>query len=321
MRAVGIALAIVSSLGFMSGAQSQSYPARPIRVIVPFTAGDTVDILARLVGQKLTESLNQQVINDNRPGATGMLGLDLAARATPDGYTIALGQGGNLVIAPHTQRKPLYDPVKDFAAVAQLVSNGLVLVVNPSSPFKNTRDLVDYAKANPGKLTFASNGEGGFVHLSFERLRQQTGFTYTHIPYKGLAPSLTDLMSGQVMASMATLVAVGQHVKSGKLRILGTTNPTRAPQIPDIPAIAESFPGYESRGWFGFVAPAATPRTVVALLNREINKAMGMADVEDKIVAAGFTIDTGTPDYFAATIRSDYAKYGKLIRDIRLQLQ
>jgi len=321
MKAISSCLAVVLSLPLVATAQSQSYPTRPIRVIVPFTAGDTVDILARLVGQKITETLGQQVIIDNRPGATGMLGLELAARATPDGYTIALGQGGNLVIAPHTQRRPPYDPVKDFAAIAQLVSNGLVLVVHPSSPFRNVKDLVDYARANPGKLTFASNGEGGFVHLSFELLRQQTGFTYVHIPYKGLAPSLTDLMSGQVMASMPTLVAVGQHVKSGKLRILGTTNPTRAPQIPDIPAIAESVPGYESRGWFGFVAPAATPREIVARLNQEINKAMGMADVREKIVAAGFTIDTGAPDYFAATIRNDFAKYGKLIRDIGLQPQ
>lgn len=305
----------------LTAAFAGEYPERPIRVIVPFPAGDAADILARLVGQKLTAHLGQGVIVDNRAGASGQLGLEVAARAVPDGYTIALGQGGNLVIAPHTQRKPAYDPVKDFAAVASLVANGLVLVVHPSSPFKDVKDLISYAKANPGKLTFASNGEGGFVHLSFELLRVQAGFTYLHIPYKGLAPSLTDLISGQVDASMPTLASVAPHVRSGKLRMLGTTNPMRLPQIADVPTIAESLPGYESRGWFGFVAPAAVPREVIVLLNQEINRAMGLADVREKITTAGFAIDTGTPEYFAATIKNDYAKYGKLVRDIGLQPQ
>ena len=321
MKTVKILLAVVSSLAFIGSAQPQTYPNRPIRIIVPFPAGDAADILARLVGQKLTEHLGQQVIVDNRAGASGQLGLDLAARAAPDGYTIALGQGGNLVIAPNTQRNPPYDPVKDFAAVASLVANGLVLVVHPSLPFKDVKDLIAYAKANPGKLTFASNGEGGFVHLSFELLRVQAGFTYLHIPYKGLAPSITDLISGQVDASMPTLAGAAPHVRSGKLRMLGTTNPMRLPQIADVPTIAETVPGYESRGWFGFVAPAAVPREVIVLLNQEINRAMGLADVREKITAAGFVIDTGTPEYFAATIKSDYAKYGKLVRDIGLQLQ
>ena len=321
MKGVTISLAIAFSLACVSAAQSESYPSRPIRVIVPFPAGDAADILARLVGQKLSERFGQQVIIDNRAGASGQLGLELAAHAVPDGYTIALGQGGNLVIAPHTQRKPAYDPVRDFAAVASLVANGLVLVVHPSSPFKGVKDLINYAKANPGKLTFASNGEGGFVHLSFELLRVQAGFTYLHIPYKGLAPSLTDLISGQVDASMPTLASVGPHVRAGKLRMLATTNPMRLPQIADVPTIAETVPGYESRGWFGFIAPAAVPREVVALLNQEINRAMGMADVKEKIVTAGFAIDTGTPESFATTIKNDFAKYGKLVREIGLQPQ
>src|SRR5450759_4526736 len=225
MKTVEILLAVVSSLAFIGSAQPQTYPNRPIRIIVPFPAGDAADILARLVGQKLTAHLGQQVIVDNRAGAAGQLGLDLAARAAPDGYTITVGQGGNLVIAPHTYRKLAYDPLKDFAPVALLVANGLVLVVHPSAPFKNVKDLISYAKANPDKLTFASNGEGGFVHLSFELLRVQAGFTYLHVPYKGGAPSLTDLMGGQVDASMPTLASVAAYVRSGKLRMLGTTNP------------------------------------------------------------------------------------------------
>ncbi len=314
-------LAFVWAALTMTTAIAGEYPERPIRIIVPFPAGDAADILARLVGQKLTAHLGQQVIVDNRAGAAGQLGLDLAARAAPDGYTITVGQGGNLVIAPHTYRKLAYDPLKDFAPVALLVANGLVLVVHPSAPFKNVKDLISYAKANPDKLTFASNGEGGFVHLSFELLRVQAGFTYLHVPYKGGAPSLTDLMGGQVDASMPTLASVAAHVRSGKLRMLGTTNPMRLPQFADVPTIAETVPGYESRGWFGFVAPAAVPREVIVLLNQEINRAMGLADVREKIITAGFAIDTGTPEYFAATIKNDYAKYGKLVRDIGLQPQ
>jgi tripartite-type tricarboxylate transporter receptor subunit TctC len=300
---------------------AQPYPSKPIRVIVPFPPGDGADLLARLIGQKIAERLGQPVVVENRPGAAGQLGLDLAARATPDGYTITLGQGGNLVIAPHTYKKLAYDPLKDFVPIALLVKNGIVLVVSPDSTFKSVSDLIAYAKANPGKLTFASNGEGGFVHLAFELLRLQAGFSYLHVPYKGGSQALTEVLGGQVEATMVTAAVAMPHHRSGKLRLLGTTNPARISQLPDVAPIAESLPGYEHRGWFGMLAPAAVSRETVAVLNREINFAMAATDTKDKVTAMGFDIATGTPERFAETMRADYAKFGKLTRDIGLQPQ
>ena len=321
MKTVTISLAIMFFLVLVWPAQSQPYPNKPIRIIVPFPAGDAADTLARLVGQKLAERLGQQVIVDNRAGAAGQLGLDLAAHAAPDGYTITLGQGGNLVVAPHTYKKLAYDPIKDFAPVALLVANGLVLAVHPSAPFRNVQDLITYAKANPGRLTFASNGEGAFVHLAFELLRLQAGFTYLHVPYKSGVGGLVDLVGGQVDSSMTTLATIAPFARSGKLRLLGTTNPKRLAQFADLPTIAETVPGYELRGWFGLLAPVAAPREVVVLLNQEINRAMELSDVREKVIASGWDIDTGPPEHFVTTLRNDYAKFGKLVRDIGFQPQ
>jgi tripartite-type tricarboxylate transporter receptor subunit TctC len=321
MKNVVAFLVVVLSAVLVAPARAQSYPIKPVRIIVPFLPGDAADILARLIGQKISERLGQQVIVENRSGAAGQLGLELTAHAASDGYTITVGQGGNTVVAAHTYKKLAYDPVKDFAPVALLVWNGLVLVVHPSAPFRNARDLINYAKANPSKLAFASNGEGAFVHLSFELFRLQAGFTYLHVPYKSMVLGLTELMGGQVDMAMPTFASVSPYVRSGKLRLLGTTNPTRVPQLAEFPALAETIPGYESRGWFGFLAPVATPREIVVRLNLEINRAMELPDLREKIMALGFTIDTGSPEHFETTIRNDYAKYGKLVRDIGLQPQ
>ena len=318
----GFFLALLSALlTFAASAVAQSYPARPIRVIVPFPPGNTADILGRLIGQKLGERLGQQVIVDNRPGASGQLGLEVAARAAPDGYTIAIGQGGNLVVAPHTYKKIPYDPLKDFAPVALLATNFLALAVHPTVPFKTVKDLVAYAKANPGRLTFASNGEGGFPHLAIEQLRTLAGFTYLHVPYRGTGQIATELMGGQVDATIDGFTGLAPHVHSGRLRLLGITNPTRAAYLPNVPTIAESVPGYVSQGWFGYIAPAAVPREIIALLNREINRAMTLPDVKEKMTFAGLEIVNEPPEFFGETIRRDYAKYGKLARDIGFQPQ
>lgn len=302
-------------------ALSQSYPARPIRIIIPFPPGNTVDIMARLIGPKITERLHQNVIVDNRAGASGQLGLELGARAAPDGYTLVGGQGGNLVVAPHTYKKLPYDPLKDFAPIALSTTNYLGLVVNPSVPFRTVKDLVAYARANPGKLAFASNGEGGFPHMTIELLRTMAGFTYLHVPYKGSAEIATQIIGGHVDAAIDGITGMTPHIRSGKLRLLGVTNPARVAQFPDVPAIAESVPGYDSRGWFGFLAPAGTPREIVAVLNQEINRAIALPDVKDKLVAAGLIIVTEPPEFFTQTLRSDYEKYGKLIRSIGFQPQ
>ncbi|MDB5811208.1 MAG: hypothetical protein JWN94_3330 [Betaproteobacteria bacterium] len=306
--------------GFACNAQAQQYPSKPIRIVIPFPPGNTMDIMARLVGPKITERLGQNVIVENRPGGAGQLGLEFAARAAPDGYTLVGGQGGNLVVAPHTYKKIPYDPIKDFAPIALSTTNFLALVVHPTVPFKNVKDLITYAKANPNKVTFGSNGEGGFPHMTIELLRVMGGFTYVHVPYKGSAQIATDLIGGHIDAAIDGITGLTPHIRSGKLRLLAITNPTRVPEF-DAPTIAETLPGYDSRGWFGFLAPAGTPREIVTLLNQEINRAMLLPDVKEKLVSAGLIIVAEPPEAFANTIKSDYAKYGKLIKDIGFKPQ
>ncbi len=297
-------------------AHSQTYPTKPIRVIIPYPAGNTADISARLIGQKLTERFGQQIIVDNRPGASGQLGLDIAARATPDGYTIAVGQGGNMVVAPHTYKKIPYDPVKDFAPVALIATNFLVLATHPDSPFKNAGDMVRYAKANPGKLTVATNGEGGFPHLIFEDLRMMADFKYLHVPYKGSAQIATELMGGQVQIAVDGITGLAPYIRGGRMRLLGVTSPKRVSLFPDSPAVAESVPGYSSGGWFGFVAPANTPKKIIAMLNKAINEAMAAPDVHEKLTVAGLIPANETPEQFGELIKSDLVKYGKLVKGI-----
>jgi tripartite-type tricarboxylate transporter receptor subunit TctC len=313
MFAVGMAISF-SSL-------AQPYPSKPIRIVIPFPPGNTTDIMSRLIAPKMAERLGQQVIVENRPGASGMLGLDLVAKSAPDGYTIACGQGGNMVVLPHTSRNIPYDALKDFAPISVTTTNYLGIVANTSAPFKTIGEMVAWAKANPGKLTVATNGEGGFPHLAFEHLRTMAGIQYTHVPYKGSAAIATDIIGGQVQAGMDGITGMTPHIKSGRLRLLAVTNKSRVTLWPDTPAAAEDVPGYESGGWFGYVAPAATPRDIILKLNDEINRAMRQHDVSDKLVAAGLIVVTEPPDFFAALLRSDFAKYGKLVRDIGFKPQ
>jgi tripartite-type tricarboxylate transporter receptor subunit TctC len=310
-----------SALGFAAAALAQSYPSRPIKVIVPFPPGDAVDILSRLIGPKVSERLGQPIVVENRPGASGQIGLELAARAPADGYTIAAGQGGNLVVAPHTYKKLPYDPLKDFAPVAVLATNYLAVVANPGVPYKTAAEMVAWAKANPGKLTLATNGEGGFPHLAFENLAAMGGFTFQHIPYKGATQIVTDVIGGQVQLGIGAYTSLSPHVLSGRVRLIAVTNPVRVPNKPELPIFADAVPGYDSRGWFGYVAPAATPGEIIRTLNEEINRAMKQSDVADKMVASGLIIVTESPEFFGDIIRSDYAKYGKLARDIGFKPQ
>jgi tripartite-type tricarboxylate transporter receptor subunit TctC len=307
--------------GVCSIASGQSYPTKPIKLIIPFPPGNTTDIMSRLIGPKMSERLGQQVVVENRPGASGMLGLDLVAKAPPDGYTIAAGQGGNMVVLPHTSKNIPYDPLRDFAPIAVSTTNYLGIVANPNAPFKTIGEMVAYAKSNPGKLTVATNGEGGFPHLAFEHLRTMSGITYTHVPYKGSAAIATDIMGGQVQAGIDGITGMTPHIKSGRLRLLAVTNKTRVALWPDTPAAGEDVPGYESGGWFGYVAPAGTPRDIVLRLNEEINRAIKSPEVSEKLVNAGLIVVTESPEYFANLVKSDYAKYGKLVKDIGYQPQ
>ncbi len=306
-------------VAFIAGAQT--YPVKPIRIIIPFPPGNTLDVMARFIAPKLTERLGQNVIVDNRVGGTGQLGMEVGARAPADGYTITAGQGGNMVVMPHTFKKIPYDPLRDYALIAVSTTNFLGMVVHPSVPFKTVPDLIGFARANPYRVSFGSNGDGAFTHLAVESLRTMAGFTYTHIPYKGSGQLTTELLGGHIDAAMAGITGLAPSVRSGKLRLLAITSATRQASFEGVPTVAESVPGYESGGWFGFVAPAATPREIVVLLNQEINRAMSQPDVKEKLNAAGLIVLNESPEYFAALLRKDYAKYAKLVRDIKFQPQ
>jgi tripartite-type tricarboxylate transporter receptor subunit TctC len=317
MFRIAISMILSAAAGlFAGGAFAQSYPAKPIRVIVPAAPGDSCDVLSRLIGQKVGERLGHPLAVDNRVGAGGQLGLQLIAQAPADGYTIGCGQGGNMVIVPIAYKKVAYDTLKDFVPIQIPVTNFLGLVVHPSVPFNNVKDLVAYGKANPGKLVFGSNGEGAFVHFSVELLRTLGGFTYLHVPYKGVAPVLTDIISGRIDSTITSFVSVKPFIDSGRLKLLAIGRATRSPKYPDYPTIAETLPGYENSGWFGFIAPAGTPRDIVVLLNKEMNRAMTQPDLREKLDSYGLEIHTESPEYFANVIRRDMEKWGKVARDI-----
>lgn len=317
MIRIAISMILFAAVGLPAGgAFAQAYPAKPIRVIVPAAPGDSCDVLSRLIGQKVGERLGQPLAADNRVGAGGQLGLQLIAQAPADGYTIGCGQGGNMVIVPIAYKKVAYDTLKDFVPIQIPVTNFLGLVVHPSVPFRNVKDLVAFGKANPGKLVFGSNGEGAFVHFSIELLRTLGGFTYLHVPYKGVAPVLTDIISGRIDSTITSFVSVKPYVDAGRLKLLAIGRATRSPKYPDYPTIAETLPGYENSGWFGFIAPAGTPRDIVALLNKEMNRAMTQPDLREKLDAYGLEIHTESPEFFANVIRRDMEKWGKVARDI-----
>jgi tripartite-type tricarboxylate transporter receptor subunit TctC len=312
-------MAAVAALGMVSGgALGQTYPAKPIRVIVPQPAGDTCDLLTRLLTQKMAVRLGQQFIVDNRPGASGTIGLALLVQTPADGYTIACGQGGNMSVVPHAMKNVPYDVLRDFAGIAIVATNYLALAVHPSVPFHTVGDLIKYAKAYPGKLAFGSNGEGAFIHFTTELFRSFVGFEYLHVPFKGAGPMMQEMMGGRVDAAFSSFTAFYPHVKAGRLKLLGVARATRAPNYPDIPAIAETVPGFSSGGWFGLVASAKMSKAYIAVLNRETNWAMQQPDVREKMTTLGLDIPNESPEFFDQVIRSDYEKYGAVARKIGL---
>jgi tripartite-type tricarboxylate transporter receptor subunit TctC len=315
---VRIVSVLVACICLGGTALAQKYPVKSVRIIVPQLPGDSCDTFARLVGQKMGESLGQQFVVDNRPGAGGTIGLQLTAQAPADGYTIACGQGGNMSVIPHTMKNVPYHALKDFSPVALVATNYLALVVHPSTPFRNVAEFVKYLKANPGKVAFASNGEGAFLHMATELFRSQVGFEYLHVPFKGVPQMGQELMSGRVEAAFASFTGMYPFIKSGRVRLLGIAKATRAPNYPDLPTIAETVPGFSSGGWFGFVAPANVPKEIIAVLNREMNAALKMPDIRSKLEVLGLDVWTETPEHFGALMKSEYDKYGKVARDIGL---
>lgn len=313
-------LALVAGLfGATEASAAQSYPVRAVRIIVPFPPGEAADIIARLVSPVLSERMGHQFVVDNRAGASGQLGMLLLKQATPDGYTIGMGQGGNMSVAPHTYAKLPYDALKDFSGLALAATNYLAVVANPGVPFKTAPEMIAWAKANPGKLSLGTNGEGGYPHLAFEYLARSAGFTFLHVPYKGAAQITVDVLSGQIQTGIGSYTSLSPHVLAGKLRLIGVTNDVRVPNKPDLPIFADVVPGYDMRGWFGFVAPAGTPRDIVKRLNAEIDRAMQLPEVNGKLVEAGLIVANQSPEDFDKFLKDEYAKYGKLVRDIGLK--
>jgi tripartite-type tricarboxylate transporter receptor subunit TctC len=316
VRSLFIVVGLVIGCG--GAAAQQKYPVKTVRIVVPQSPGDACDTFGRVVGHKLSEKLGQQFVVDNRPGASGTIGLAVTLQAPKDGYTIACGQGGNMSVIPHTMKKVPYDALKDFQPIALIATNYLALVVHPSTPFRNVGDFVKYLKANPGKVAFASNGEGAFLHMATELFRSYVKFEYVHVPFKGVAQMAQEIMSGGVDATFSSFTGIYPYVQAKKLRLLGIAKATRAHNYPDIPTIAETVPGFSSGGWFGFVAPAGVPRPIIDLLNREMNAAMQLKDVNDKFVALGLDVGNESVESFGKLMVSEYEKYGKVARDIGL---
>jgi tripartite-type tricarboxylate transporter receptor subunit TctC len=296
-------------------AQAQAFPTKALTMVVPFSPGGTTDILARVVGQFMSKDLGQPVIVDNRPGAGGNIGAQMVARAAPDGYTLLMGTVGTHAINQSLYKKLAFDPIKDFAPVSRVALVPNLLVANPSQPYKTVKELIAYAKANPGKVSFASSGSGTSIHLSGEMFQQMAKVDMQHIPYKGSAPALTDLLGGQTAIMFDNMPSVIGHVRAGKLRPIAVTTPQRSPALPDVPTIAESgVPGYSATSWFGILVPAGTPGPVVARLNASILKALADPEVKKKLAEQGAEPHGEKPEQFAEFIRSETAKWGQTVK-------
>jgi len=299
----------------VSGAWAQAYPTKPIRLVVPFPAGGTTDILAREVGQRLSMTLGQPVVIDNRPGAAGNIGADLVAKSAPDGYTLLMGTVGTHAINASLYAKMPYDHVKDFAPVILVAGVPNVLEVNPALPVNSVADLIKLAKAKPGQINFASSGSGTSIHLSGELFKTMAGVDMTHVPYKGSAPAITDLIGGQVQVMFDNLPSSLQFIKAGKLRAIAVTSAKRAPALPDVPTIAESgLPGFEASSWFGIVAPAGTPPAIIARINNDVDQWLQSSEAKEKLLAQGAIPAGGTPEQFAAHIRAETEKWAKVVK-------
>jgi len=294
---------------------AQAYPSKPLRIIIPFPPGGATDIGGRYIAQKLGEAFGQQALPDNRPGANGTIGLELAAKAPPDGHTLVVGQTGNLAISPGLT-KVNYDPARDFAPVSLVISSPHALAVHPSLPARSLKDVISLARSRPGQLNYASTGSGSAGHLGMELLKKTTRMDIVHVPYKGAAPGLADLAAGHVVLMFTSALSTAQIQRAGRVLVLAVGSLKRSPSLPDVPTIAESgFPGFEVVSWWGVLGQAAMPKDIVARLNSEIVKVMASPDARDRIGALGADIMTSTPERFAAYIKSEQAKWGQVIKD------
>lgn len=312
-------LLLCAAMLWLSTAAAQVYPGRAVRVIVPFPPSGGTDLFARTIAQKLSSTLGQQFIVDNRSGAGGMIGSEAVARAVPDGYVLLITSSSTHSISPHLTRKPVYDPLRDFAPVIVIAAAPNVLVVHPSLPVKTVKDLIAFAKARPGQVNYASTGPGTLSHLTGELFKLQAGVSMVHVPYKGGPPAVSDLMAGQVSMLFAAFPTVFGQVRAGRLRAVAVSGAKRASAVPDLPTVAETLPGFESSQWYGMFAPAATPAAIINRLNTSIGKFLGDSDMRERFAVDGAEPVGGTPVEFAEFLRADYEKWGKVVKaaDIR----
>jgi tripartite-type tricarboxylate transporter receptor subunit TctC len=312
------------TLGALS-AHAQSavpYPSRPVTVVVPFPPGGGTDVGARLVAQKLSLKWGQPVIVENRGGAAGRVGAELVAKAKPDGYTLLVGNVGTQSVNPALYKKMPYDPDKAFAPIGMIAELPLVMLVTPSLPWKNVKDVVEAAKKDPGKITFASSGAGGAPHLAGEIFQQASGTKMLHVAYKGGGPAALDLMAGHVNIYFGTVLESVGHVKSGKLKGLGVTSATRSPALQELPTIAESgFVGFDTGSWIGMLAPAGTPASIINKISADLREVLALPDTKNTLITQGATPWPMTPEQFAQRIKSDQARYGRIIAENNLSAE
>jgi tripartite-type tricarboxylate transporter receptor subunit TctC len=298
-----------------SVAAAQSYPTRPVRIVIPLSPGGTTDVPGRIIAQKLSEKLGQQFYVENRAGAGGTIGSDFVAKANPDGYTLLL-TASPFVIAPHVYKKMPYDALADFKPVIRIASGPYVLVVHPSLGVNSVKELIAAAEKEPGKIDFASSGNGSAQHLVTELFMYMAGIKLNHVPYKGSGPAQQDLMSGIIKVSFVGTPIAIPHMKAGRLKALGVSTAKRSPEMPDVPTIAEAgVPGYEAIVWIGMLAPAGTPHEIIAKLNGEIGKLVRADEVKKLLAPTGMEPDPDTPEQFGAYVKADYDKWGKVVRD------
>jgi tripartite-type tricarboxylate transporter receptor subunit TctC len=299
---------------------AQGYPGKPVRIIVPFAPGGATDIVTRVVAQKLNEIWGQQVIVDNRAGAGGNIGGELAARSAPDGYTLFMTSGSIITANQHIYRKMPFDPAKDLVPVTNVASGPQVLIVTPTFPPKTVREFIDLAKARPREISYGSAGFGSQTHLAAENFLYAAKIEVVHVPYKGEAPAIVDTMAGQVPFSTPNLAAAINFIQQGKLRALGVTSKQRSPQLPAVPAVAETLPGFENLGWFGFVVPTGTPKEVIDKIYRDTFKALGAADIKSRFEGLGMAPVGNSPAEFAKYVLEETERWAKIVRERKLQV-
>ena len=323
MRLLSFAV-MLTMYAFATSAQTQNYPypSRPIRFIVPFPPGGGNDVMARIVGQKFTDAFGQQVVIDNRGGAGGNIGTEIASRAAPDGYTLFLGGVGSHGTNPGLQSKLPYDPVKDFAPVSQIASAALVVVSNLALPAKSISELVQYAQSRPGQINYASSGTGSIAHLSVELFNSMAKIKLQHVPYKGTGPALTDLLSGQVQLLFNSALSMLPQIRGNRVRALAVTSVKRIAPLPDVPTIAESgLPGYDATSWYGVLAPARTPRTIIDKLNAEIVRAVRAPELSNRLQSEGALPVGNSPEQFAAFIQRELDRWAKVIKEAGIKVE